>query len=188
MKKIIQQITQDYLRHFPKEQERLKKFIAFLNLHSENDITDWNNFEGHIVSSGFVYAKKEQKFLVIYHKDMKMYVYPGGHIDTSDTDPEFSARREVWEETGINSLENYTIEENKLIPLDIDTHKIKINERLNLPSHYHFDFRYLYFIDQEDEVKIDKDESRDYKWIDLKELDNITNCEVILNKLKKIIK
>ena len=33
--------------------------------------------------------------------------------------------------------------------------------------------------DQEDEVKIDKDESRDYKWIDLKELYNmIENGEI----------
>ena len=35
---------------------------------------------------------------------------------------------------------------NKMVPIDIDTHRIGYNERLNLPEHLHFDFRYLFVI------------------------------------------
>lgn len=188
MKNLVQMTIKNYLNHFPEEQERLSKLTDFINETGDKDIIDWNNFNGHLVSSGFVYSKKENKFLVIYHKDMNMYVYPGGHIDENDKDMEYTARREVQEETGIKDLENYVIDDNKLIPLDIDVHVIKKNERLNLPPHYHFDFRYLYFVDKVENVKIDEAESTDYKWVNLDEISNITNCEVVVNKLKKIVK
>ena len=187
MKKIINNIVKNYLREFPNEYERLSNFISYLDCHEENEITDWNNFEGHIVASGFVYSIEDKKFLVLYHNDMKMYVYPGGHVDNTDIDPEYATRRELEEETGLNNLNNYIINNDKLTPLDIDTHIIKKNERLNLHPHYHFDFRYLYLIDKIQDINIDKDESRDYKWIDIEELSTITNCTVIIPKLRKIV-
>ena len=187
MKKIIDKIVQNYLKLFPDEYDRLSNFIGYLDCHEDAEVTDWNNFEGHVVASGFVYTKKEKKFLVLYHNDMKMYVYPGGHVDSTDIDPESATRRELIEETGLNTLEEYILNNDRLIPIDIDTHIIKKNERLDLPSHYHFDFRYLYFIEKEEDINIDKDESRDYKWVDIEELSNTTNCEIIIPKLRKII-
>ncbi len=47
------------------------------------------------------------------------------------------------EKTGLSNLEQLKLFENEQIPVDIDTHLIGYNERLNLPAHYHFDFRYL---------------------------------------------
>lgn len=80
------------------------------------------------MASGFIYAKEENKFLVLYHKDLKMYLYPGGHINIKDKSILDAAKREVEEETGINNLEEYKICENELIPIDIDTHVIDYNE------------------------------------------------------------
>lgn len=188
MKKVIEKIVKNYLMNFPEEEKRLSNFLEYLDCHEDIEITDWNNFEGHVVASGFIYAKQENRFLVLYHNDMKMYVYPGGHVDNSDDNPESAAKREVQEETGIVNMENYVIGDDKTIPLDIDTHMIKKNERLNLPSHYHFDFRYLYIIEKEENITIDKEESRDYKWIDIEEFSKTTNCEVIMHKLRQIIK
>lgn len=47
------------------------------------------------------------------------------------------------EKTGLSNLEQLKLFENEQIPVDIDTHLIGYNKRLNLPAHYHFDFRYL---------------------------------------------
>lgn len=81
MKNVLVSILKRYLEIFPEEKERQARLLSYLNTHDDNEITDWNNFNGHIVASGFIYSKEDNKFLVLYHKDLNMYLYPGGHID-----------------------------------------------------------------------------------------------------------
>ena len=57
MKELLLNILNEYLKIFPKEIERQQELIKFLNNHKEEQITDWNNFDGHVVAGGFVYAK-----------------------------------------------------------------------------------------------------------------------------------
>ena len=64
-----------------------------------------------------------------------------------------------------------SINDNELIPIDIDTHIISYNERLNLPEHYHFDIRYLFMINKISEISIDLEELSSYKWISVDELE-----------------
>ena len=136
MKNILLKVLHDYLLIFPEEQERQSLVLDYLKKHNDEEIIDWNNFDGHIVVGGFIYAKKEHKFLVLYHSDLKMFLYPGGHIDKDDSNPLYAVRREIFEETGLKSLEQLKLSKSELIPLDIDTHKIDYNARLNLPEHY----------------------------------------------------
>lgn len=178
-------ILNDYLLEFPLEKERQSYFLNYLKKHNSNEIIDWNNFAGHIVASGFIYAKEEEKFLVLYHKDMKMFLYPGGHVDSSDLNILTAAKREVKEETGLSDFKQLKILDNELIPIDIDTHKINYNERLNLPEHYHFDFRYLFIVDKIQDVKIDLDEMSEYKWISILELEEETSFKNVVSKIKK---
>ena len=187
MKNLILNILNEYLLLFPEEKQRQSKILGYLNDFSDKQIIDWNNFKGHIVASGFVYSKEDKKFLVMYHNDMKIYTYPGGHIDSNDINPLEAAIREVKEETGLVNFKNINISKNELIPIDIDTHVIRYNERLNLPQHYHFDFRYLFVIDKISNVKIDKTELSSYKWIDVDELSTDTNYGKIVEKLSKVI-
>lgn len=178
-------ILNDYLLEFPLEKERQSYFLNYLKKHNSNEIIDWNNFAGHIVASGFIYAKEEEKFLVLYHKDMKMFLYPGGHVDSSDLNILTAAKREVKEETGLSDFKQLKILDNELIPIDIDTHKINYNERLNLPEHYHFDFRYLFIVDKIQDVKIDLDEMSEYKWVSIFELEEETSFKNVVSKIKK---
>ena len=180
-------ILKEYLLVFPDEHERQQKLIEFLSNYKDNDATDWNNFDGHIVASGFVYSIKENKFLVLYHKDLKMYIYPGGHVDSSDDSILSAAKREVYEETGLVNLNILSFTNNKFIPIDIDTHYIDYNERLNLPKHLHFDFRFLFTIDHIEDVCIDTLESENYKWIDIDELRTILNNDLVLKKIEKLL-
>ena len=57
------EILEKYIQIFPNEKDRQDKLISFLNKQDEDKITDWNNFEGHIVASGFIYAKNEKNSL-----------------------------------------------------------------------------------------------------------------------------
>lgn len=187
MKENITKLLNSYLTIFPEETERQKQLIEYIQSHKDEEITNWNNFNGHIVASGFIYLKEDNKFLVIYHRDLKMYLYPGGHIDSKDINILEAAKREILEETGLNTLEQLKISNNELIPIDIDTHKISYNERLNLPEHYHYDFRYLFIVDKTQDINIDTEEASKYKWISLEELTNDPNYGKVASKIKEII-
>ena len=67
MKLSLLNILDEYLLVFPNEKERQNQLKEFLMNHTEKQITDWNNFDGHIVASGLVYSTFDKKFLVIYH-------------------------------------------------------------------------------------------------------------------------
>ena len=187
MKNIILSVLNEYLMIFPEEKEKQSKLLEYLNMFDDKKIIDWNNFDGHIVASGFIYSKKDKKFLVMYHNDMKMYIYPGGHIDINDANPKEAAIRKVKEETGLSDFKEINISKNSLVPIDIDTHIIDYNERLDLPKHYHFDFRYLFIIEEIDDINIDNEELSSSKWIDINELSNDLNYGKIVNKINNLI-
>lgn len=187
MKDILLNVLNNYLLLFPEEQQRQITLINYLDSHEDDELTDWNNFDGHIVAGGFIYAKEENKFLVLYHNDLKMFLYPGGHVDSSDANTLEASKREILEETGLTNLEQLKLTEDALIPIDIDTHKIGYNERLNLPEHYHFDFRYLFMVDKISDIKTDTEELSSYRWISVEELSSDPNYGMIANKIKKVL-
>lgn len=59
MKELLLIILNEYLRIFPNEIKRQKELRNFLNNHTDKQITDWNNFDGHVVAGGFIYAKDD---------------------------------------------------------------------------------------------------------------------------------
>lgn len=182
----IRSIVDKYVEIYPLEKDKLEKLYEYLNI--EQDVFDWNNFNGHITVGSFVYDKVADKFLVVYHKDLKMYLYPGGHVDKNDRDTLKAAIRELEEETGLKDLDNYLAGNDELVPFDIDIHKIDYNERLDLPSHYHFDFRYIFLLEKQEDINIDKDEIKDYRWISYEEFINNKEFGKIVNKLDIIRK
>lgn len=188
MKEKVKELLRSYLEIFPEEHERQKILLNYLETATNENITDWNNFNGHLVAGGFIYSKNDQKFLVLYHKELKMYLYPGGHIDRDDLTPLEAALREIKEETSLSDLTQLTLTNNPLLPFDIDTHIIPYNEYRKLPEHYHFDIRYLFTTDSTDNISIDKEEASNYKWIDIKELEKDPNYGKIVTKIKKLIK
>lgn len=76
MKENIQIILNEYLKVFPDEEEKLFLLNRYLKQSIVEEITDWNNQNGHITIGAFVYSQREDKFLVLYHKDLEMYLYP----------------------------------------------------------------------------------------------------------------
>lgn len=184
---MILDIIEKYLELYPNEEEQIIPLIEYLGNHSYEEAVDWNNFDGHIVAGGFIYSKKDKKFLMVYHKDLDMYLYPGGHMNKNDANPLEAAIREVKEETGITDFKCVNATIDTLTPLDIDIHAIGYNGRLNLPSHTHFDFRYLFVIENIEDVRIDEEELDNYKWVDIDYLKNNTHLGSIIEKIEKVI-
>ncbi len=187
MKKVFLDILDKYKKFYPEEKERLVVFEQFLKENSDEEITDWNNFNGHIVASAFVMARKEKKFAVVYHDGLKMYVYPGGHINDKNELPLSAAKRETKEETGLDNFKVVGIDDDLEVPFDINTHMIAYNEKLDLPAHYHFDFRYFFIVDEVKNLIIDEKESSDYKWIDFDELAKNPHYGECINKIRELM-
>lgn len=184
MKENIRLIVNKYLEIFLNEKERLFLLEDFLKKFNNEEMIDWNNKNGHLTVGAFVYCKDEDKFLVLYHKDLEMYLYPGGHIDKEDKSLFDAVKRELKEETGLENLKILLIN-NEVLPFDIDTHLIPINDRVDMPEHYHFDFRYLFLINELSDIILDEEECKNYKWITSDELSKDKNYGNIVNKLKK---
>lgn len=95
-----------------------------------------------------VYIINEQKVLLGFHKKLKKWLPPGGHLETNESPPE-AARREVREETGLEI--NFILQEN----VWLDHPNAKSFERPylcviedfplqgDLPPHQHMDFVYV---------------------------------------------
>ncbi len=186
-KEIVENIILDYLKIFPLERNRVKLLKQYLKTTPEHSLCDWNNIEGHLTAGAFIYSKNTKKFLVLWHKDLKMFLYPGGHCENNHKTPFETAKSEVIEETGINNFKSVKLFKSQTIPIDIDTHVIPFNSRINMPEHLHFDFRYLFVVDNEGKVTVDQNELSSYKWIDEKELSADKNYGAIIKKLKIFI-
>lgn len=186
MRNKIKLIIDKYLIIFPEEKGRLSRLIEYISNSSNDEITDKNNDKGHITAGACVYCKNEDKFLVVFHKDLKMYLYPGGHADSKDISPLETAKRELKEETGLCNLK-LLAKYDDIVPFDIDTHIIPYNKRVNMKKHYHFDFRYLFSIEKTSDVILDESEVSGYKWISSRELSKYKNYGNIINKISKIV-
>ena len=186
MKEEYLKTIKEYLSYYKEEKTRQEEVEKYIRNTEERQIIYSKNIDWNIVSSAFIYNEKNKKFLVLYHKDLKMYLYPGGHIDKEDKNILEAAKRETREETGLTKFKEVLIG-NQIIPIDIDTHRIPYNKRLNLKAHTHFDFRYLFILTEEEKIKQDTKEMGDYKWIDIKELEENNNYGKVVNKLKNIL-
>jgi RimJ/RimL family protein N-acetyltransferase/8-oxo-dGTP pyrophosphatase MutT (NUDIX family) len=88
---------------------------------------------GHLTGSALVVDATGQRVLVLWHKKLRKWLQPGGHLD-GDWDLARSALREATEETGIEGL--------RLVgpPVDIDVHRVAPPDA---EPHDHHDVRFL---------------------------------------------
>lgn len=185
MKEEVQKILKEYLARFPEEKQRQKRLQDFLQQSLPEEITDWNNANGHLTAGAFVYCKSEDKFLMLYHQDLKMFLYPGGHVDKTDKSLLETAKRELQEETGLTNLELLQMCQSG-IPFDIDTHCIPANTRIAMLAHNHFDFRYFFFTETIEEIYLDKSEVSGYQWMTTEEVKQDKNFGNVMDKLARI--
>lgn len=142
--------------------------FTFLMSYKENEIKTRTNLFGHITASAFIINENKDEALLIYHNKYKKWLSPGGHIEEGETCQQASFR-ETTEEVG---LENLNLCSNEIF--DIDVHRIpeKIKNGIVEPEHWHFDIRYLYQTNKENNLTIDTKEVNEYKWYKIEDLKN----------------
>lgn len=91
----------------------------------------------HVTGSAVVARPDGSEFLLVFHRRLRRWLQPGGHVEPGDTSVLETARREAREETGIASLD---VAGGGRI-LDLDVHPIPATA--DRPEHVHYDLRYL---------------------------------------------
>ena len=160
------------------EIENLNKIKEFLNTNS--NCFSRTNLKGHITASALV-VDSNYNVLLNHHKVLDKWLAFGGHSDV-DTNSLNVAKREVIEESGIVEFDDLG---GKIF--DVDVHLIPENQAKKEPAHYHYDIRFL-FIVKDRNFKI-SDESKEIKWVTIKQAKQLINnpgIERMLNKIARV--
>lgn len=123
IQKIYDSFCTKYRRFDPELSEKLENTLKL------------NQSKFHLTASGIVI--KDDSVLLIFHRYIKEWFQPGGHIDEGEL-PHIAAQREVLEETGW-----HTELLGDDIPVDIDIHLIPANPIKSEPEHWHIDCAFL---------------------------------------------
>lgn len=150
-----------------KEEQDYQKLLEFFRANQLKAFNNDNFNDGHITGSAFVYDPSKKKLLLLHHKKLNRWLQPGGHSDGNPNIIE-TAKREVYEETGLTNLEC----NNKIF--DIDIHVFPAKEGRN-PEHFHYDVRFLFVADSSIEIIKNIEESNEIKWISIADVWNYLN-------------
>jgi 8-oxo-dGTP pyrophosphatase MutT (NUDIX family) len=134
---------------------------------------------GHFTASAFVLSPDRGELILIHHKKLGIWVQPGGHVDATDADLEFAARREVAEEVGLHELEPLTA---RGVLFDVDIHAIPA--RKDEPAHEHFDVRFAFVAATRSFAR--SEEVADVRWLPLDDIASITTDRSVLRAVDKL--
>lgn len=163
-----------------KEEKHTKFLLGAIMTAGEYAFTRKNEY-GHFTASAFIVNKDMTNVLLIKHLKHDMWLIPGGHIDGNETALSASIR-ETEEEVGIKisdlTLLDYNI-------LDIDVHRIPEDVRKCEPSHFHYDVRYLFKLNEaEESIILNKNEATEFHWMPINDILNNEN-HILFNITKK---
>lgn len=132
---------------------------------------------GHITASALVVDASRDHVLLTLHAKLGIWLPPGGHCD-SDPDVVRVCRKEVFEETGYAQL----------LPLvdrifDVDIHVIPAGKSSR--EHLHYDIRFAFQADINQDPVI-SDESKDLKWVPIREIGRYTEMPSVLVLTEKL--
>ena len=110
---------------------------------------------------------------MIYHNIYKSWAWTGGHAD-GDSDLLHVAIKEAEEETGLNNLKLLSDGIYALQILTVDSH---IKRGKFVSSHLHLDCCFLLEANEEEKLRIKKDENSGVKWVVIDKVTKLTNEE-----------
>jgi 8-oxo-dGTP pyrophosphatase MutT (NUDIX family) len=149
----------------------------------------FNNKKKHFTASALIV--ENDKVLLVYHRKLKVWLHPGGHVEDWEN-PDETLIREVKEETGLTvsivSNKDKTLSNKQADVVSLNIPYVVLCELVG--NHYHNDLIYLCEIDhsKKEEMKFDTSESGGIKFFSVKELEEIKlfdNFRVLLNKVLK---
>lgn len=134
---------------------------------------------GHITGSAWIVDKSHRFTLLTHHRKLNKWFQTGGHCD-GDSKVLNVALKEAHEETGLTEIQIISD-----AIFDIDIHEIP--ERKGVPSHLHYDVRFLFEADISKPLIVSS-ESSDLTWIDLSKVSELNNSQSIMRMVFKVEK
>ena len=149
-----------------------------------------NNLKKHFTASAIIIS--EGKVLLVHHRKLGVWLYPGGHVENYET-PNQAVIREVREETGLDVEiigkrdESLADHENNVSVLHIP---YAILCELIEEDHYHNDMIYLCRIVNENnkQITFDPTESKGINFFGIDDLENIKLFPNFKKLLEKVLK
>ena len=126
-----------------------------LEITSDPLCTHRSRSEAHFTSSAFILNSVGQP-LALFHKKLKRWLQPGGHIEHADQSLLDAAWREAKEESGLE------LSPLSPFPIDLDIHFIP--PRSTEAGHWHFDVRFAFFAPHPEKLQ-ESDESEGHVWL-----------------------
>lgn len=133
---------------------------------------------GHITGSAWIVDKSRKFTLLTHHRKLDKWFQTGGHCD-GDSDVLNVAMKEALEETGLSDIQMISFN-----IFDIDIHEIP--ERKGVPTHLHYDVRFLLEADMNEPLIISS-ESSDLAWLELTKVAELNDSQSIMRMVSKII-
>jgi 8-oxo-dGTP pyrophosphatase MutT (NUDIX family) len=147
----------------------------------------------HFTTSIYLISdESESRALMVFHKKLKVWIQPGGHVERKEN-PIDTVIRETMEETGID-LKPYV---NKIrmskysdgtidLPLPQVFHQQPIPTHGDEPAHYHLDLGYVFKIKPKEPTPA-KGESQDVKWFTQAEINKLDTLDSIKSTFTEIL-
>ncbi|NUN11057.1 NUDIX domain-containing protein [Candidatus Micrarchaeota archaeon] len=150
------------------------------------------NLKTDLVASVFILNPSKTKTLLLFHRKLKKWLGPGGHLEEGET-PAQCVVREAFEEAGVriklldfspkldlNSPEEETAVNPYCCLLEL------IPAHASTPEHLHFDFVFIGECVEGNE-KVSEREASDLKWFSLSEVRELDTFPAIIAVADKLM-
>ncbi|MGI5262394.1 NUDIX hydrolase [Streptomyces angustmyceticus] len=161
----IRKTVEAYLACHPGERDAVAGLLAALD--RPEDAASRMTLPGHVTCSAVV-IDRDRRVLHIRHRAADgLMLVPGGHVEPGDRTLLAAALRELSEEAGISPGALCLTPQTLGAPIDIDVHDIGAAPAKGEPAHQHYDFRYAFYLadDQRPEITLQEREVTGVQWL-----------------------
>lgn len=168
----------------PKNKDEINDKTYMLELYEIHKEKLYSRFKFfHFTASAVVFNANYDKVLFVYHKIYDSWAWMGGHMDGMQDFLEV-AKKEVKEESGLKDIKPVFKHPVSIEVLSVAEH-YKNGEVVS--PHQHLNVTYAFIGNEEDELRVNYDETKGVKWIKISELENYVDEERMLKIYNKII-
>ena len=160
-----------------KQETSFEKIIKGIK-YSGIELFKRNCYPYHFTASAWIVDKERNHTLLIFHKNLQMWIQPGGHAD-GETNLSKVALKEAQEETGLKSA---CLTNERVFDFDITP----IPAFKNIPAHSHLDARFVIEADIKEPIT-ESEEILGAKWFPINNISDKINDEGVLRMAQKTL-
>ena len=167
-------------------------FTTFLDASAPEDMFACCNVTEHIFVSAIIVHLLSRKVLLLHHRTLDQWVFPGGHLDFNDKSVVEAVYREVQQETGLTKSQLIPMNEYKGLPycVEVNSRPIPYRPDKKEDAHVHYDFAFVFGYAGDKELDVDIYENTGYKWFPVedtyvKQLFNLSVDDIVIAGLER---